>query len=283
METVPPAVPSRPASRVSRAVFPALGCLIFGFLLDSLAPFLPIYFFGYFSNDVGIWDLLWIFYPFCVLLFAFGSCLWKVVAIFRKPHTAVPGRRRLPVFVKVLAIMAGSATLIPYVSLLLNATGIVQDDACPFNRQRMERIIEQIRQQKFTDDQIFLADKDGSVEMLPLQVQNQDFGQRSELMVYEKEEFSATDDVVTSHPGKNVCWGRRTGDGKLSVTIVIVNDGIDGDEFGFAYSDTPLVKLKGAPGPYNSPLAVDLPGTLDVPMCRIDSHWWKVTALWPWS
>jgi hypothetical protein len=190
--------------------------------------------------------------------------------------------------VKVLIVAAVLVALVRYFPLLWTFIWVAQDEYRPFNRSRMERIVDGIKHQNFTGDRIFVADKAGNVEVLPLQTRSQDFGDGSELMIVdqsgdEKEAYAATDDLVASHPGMNVCWGRRAPDGVLSVTVVIVNDGDEGDEFGFAYSDAPLVKLKtSAPYGYCAG-AVDLPGPLVVPTSGIENHWWRVLGVFPWS
>ena len=73
--------------------------------------------------------------------------------------------------------------------------------------------------------------------------------------------------------GAGDVWAQRTADGKLKVVIETRDLGHAG-EYGFAYSEAPLIPTK-LDGEW---LSLDVPGRLNLvlPRMRIDDHWWEV-------
>lgn len=122
-----------------------------------------------------------------------------------------------------------------------------------FNRDRMNAIVDVVRQQQIDSEM-------GSA------FQIDDFSNPKAIR------------AVTSGPG-NV-WAQRTTDGVLSVSIMTRECGHFAD-YGFAYSDIPLnpKTIDGKVFLYGITQRgqeVSTPGRIDWPWERIDEHWWKV-------
>ena len=148
-----------------------------------------------------------------------------------------------------------------------------------FDRARMEGLVAQVRNQKFSGDRRFYwADVSGTAAL-----------------------FSGTDELHwTTVPGTSALstgtaagyanlWAERTEDQKLKVTIWTNGDGHAPLAYGFAYSDVPL-EPHGTPGNSlilfssgpNETIAHQAASLFGVPglhlMKRIDAHWWEVCS-----
>jgi len=81
--------------------------------------------------------------------------------------------------------------------------------------------------------------------------------------------------IVARGQGIGHMWAEVSRDGKLKVVVETRDLGHAG-EYGFAYSDVPLL-----PEPFGTGgawFSIDVPGRLNLvqPSMKVDDHWWKV-------
>lgn len=161
----------------------------------------------------------------------------------------------------LIAVGLLGLALMGLIFLVLFRTGLLSmifdQNPGPFDRPRLEAIVEQVRQARLkpdTEQQFFLNDLSNpkSIRVLSKDQAFPDTGK-----------------------GAGLVWAQASPEGALTVVIVTRDLGHAG-VYGFAYSDAPLTLTQSQSGRFY----LHVPGPLHE--CerswQLDEHWWKVSA-----
>jgi hypothetical protein len=202
----------------------------------------------------GLDDFYWVKVAGLVALIAlFFRCIMGLLAKPREPGSAARSKMRGWLNDLTLTTVAvGFFVCLPAIVVAIYfvvSIGIEQNPG-PFDRPRLEHIVQMARQQDLKEEQIFVLDAAGSLKKLQ-------------------------DDVYgTGDPPLPIIYASRASDGSLRVTIVTVNLGHAG-MYGFLYSDK-ILRLESDPDTHNLVIP-DVPGLGPTTSeDKIDDHWWKV-------
>jgi len=245
MDTPPIVLPKKSTSRYIAATLLALVGIALAALIFIFAPMFRLV-----LDGESIWEGFIFAYPFVVTSAACAYCLWKAVLLLRKPPPpASPRKKYLPAWAKaVIIIMLIGCSMAPYLPFIVAFLMIlltVARGAGPFDRPRMEHIIQQVRAQPFHDSQDFVADSAGNIHIR-----------------------------ASNNEPINVIADRGK-DGSLVVQIVTNPEGHAGS-WGFVYMDPP-VPMQKEDGADDGRLNTPGTGWLDAtyPKDRIDNHWMR--------
>ncbi|MCY3021996.1 MAG: hypothetical protein NTW87_23540 [Planctomycetota bacterium] len=150
----------------------------------------------------------------------------------------------------VIIVVAGAYLLVTVTPLGMWSTR----NAGPFDRERLAAVVAQVRLMGIApneEKELRLADLSRPGSLRAVQ----------------------PNETFARGQGAGCVWAKVSADGKLTVVIETRDLGHAG-EYGFAYSDAPLL-----PKPFGKDwFTIDVPGHLNIvlPEMRIDEHWWRV-------
>lgn len=173
--------------------------------------------------------------------------------IARRVTTIVKSRTAKVVLVVVCGLFALGYYAVNYTWLGIFTIVFYQNPG-PFDRERFENVIEEVRNSGI---------KPGETRVFRLD----DLAHPESLRPWKP------DEQLSLGQGLGNVWAQMTAEGKLKVVIQTRDLGHAG-RYGFAYSEAPL-----SPQPYDSDwFYLDLPCDLNLtlPGMQIDSKWWKV-------
>jgi hypothetical protein len=196
-----------------------------------------------------VWEDFIFVYPFVVTSAACAWSLWKAALLLRAHRpSAKPRGKFLPRWAKTVIITLIACTMVPYLFPILYFLMFIltlKTGAGPFDRPRMEHIVQQVRAQPFHDSQDFVADSTGNIHIR-----------------------------ASNNEPINVIADRGE-DGSLVVQIVTNPEGHAGS-WGFIYMDPP-VPMEKEDGADDGRLTTPGTGWLHAtyPKDRIDNHWMR--------
>jgi hypothetical protein len=148
--------------------------------------------------------------------------------------------------------------LVVYFALTFTPLGWIllpfQQNPGTFHRHRYEAVVEKVRTMNLSPGQVTALRLD-------------DISSPQSLRLLKPEES------FERGQGAGCVWAEVSADGKLKV-VIETNDMGHAGEYGFAYSDVPLVPRSSPPDWFE----LDVPSHLTYvqPDMKIDDHWWKV-------
>jgi hypothetical protein len=226
--------------RYSLALLLAGFCLVLGYYLDFRLSSLDDF---YWVEVAGLVALIALFFRF----------MMGLLAKPREPGSAPRNKMRWWLNALTLtAVAVGFFVCLPAIVFYLYfvvSIGMEQNPG-PFDRPRLEHIVQQVRQQDFEGEQTFVLDAAGNLKKL----QDDAYG--------------------SGYPSLPTIYASRASDGTLRVTIVTVDLGHAG-MYGFLYSDR-ILRLEPDSNTHNL-VILDVPGLNPTTFEEeIDDHWWKV-------
>ncbi len=224
--------------------FPAVACLLLGEIV-----------FGNFRQMAFLIAILCVQTGYFVVQFARRFRRGKSGSPAAPDATTTP---RTPIYWSIIGGVAGGVCAAALVFIALPHILGIPSNAGSFDRAKMENLVAQVRNKKFSGDRQFYWTA-----------------------------VSGTTALSTEAPADPNLWAERIDDQDLKVVIWTKNGGHASFSYGFAYSDVPLAPdgiPKDSPvfftsGPneviaHSATLPFGDPGLHSIR--RIDAHWWEV-------